>query len=67
VGRELPLHPFLNSALNGMSGQFHGPFALTPGNKTHIHTEYRAGRATALVALVGNGINLYPCWESKHA
>ena len=63
---ELPLHPFLISALNGMSGQLHGPFALPPGNKTPVHIEYRAGRATALVALVSKEINVCPCWESNH-
>ena len=67
MGLELQLHPFLTSALNGMIGHLHDPFSLPPGNKTPVHAEYRAGRTTALVALVGKQINLYPWWESNHA
>ena len=37
VGVELPLHPFLISALNAMSGQLHGPFALPSDNKNPVH------------------------------
>jgi hypothetical protein len=61
MGLELPLHAFLTSALNGMSGRLHDPFALPPGNKTPAHTEYEAGRARALVASVGKQINFCPC------
>ena len=58
MGRELLLHPFLISALNAMSGQFHGPFALMPVNKTPVQFVYLAGRATALVALVLQDMSL---------
>jgi hypothetical protein len=59
-------YSFLTSALNGISDQLHDPFALPPGNKTLVHIDYRAGRAIALVALVGKEINLCPYWESNY-
>ena len=56
MGKELPFHSFLTSALNGKSGRLHDPFALPPGNKPLVHTGYWAGWATALVALALLGI-----------